>query len=54
MGENNSNDSTGPLMAEFYTATLVTVSLARVYIFFFADVYLLNAPALTWRGRASQ
>ncbi len=47
MEENNSNDSTGPLMARFYTATLVSVSLVRFKICF-ADVYLLNAPALTW------
>ncbi len=51
MEENNSNDSTCPLMAGFYTATLVSVS--RVFKNF-ADVYLLIAPALTGRGRISQ
>ncbi len=53
MEENNSNDSTDLLMARFYTATLVSVSLVSLKICF-ADVYLLNAPALTWRGRISQ
>ncbi len=60
MEETDSNDSTGPLMARFYAATPVRVSLARVFFVFFrkkkiiADVYLLIAPALTWRGRISQ
>ncbi len=53
MEENNSNDSIDLLMARFYTATLVGVSLVRFKICF-ADVYLLNASALTWRGRISQ
>ncbi len=47
MEENNSNDSACPLMARFYSTTLVSVYLARVYIFF-ADVYLLIATDLTW------
>ncbi len=52
MEENNSNDSACPLMAGFYTATLVSVFRACLKIF--ADVYLLIAPALTGRGRISQ
>ncbi len=55
MEENDSNDSTGPLMARFYAATPVPVSLVRVlFLEKIADVYLLIAPALTWRGRISQ
>ncbi len=52
MEENNSNDSTCPLMAGFYTATLVRVF--RSVFKNVADVYLLIAPALTGRGRISQ
>ncbi len=32
MEETDSNDSTGPLMARFYAATPVRVSLARVFL----------------------
>ncbi len=28
--------------------------VSRACLIFFADVYLLIAPALTWRGRISQ
>ncbi len=57
MEETNSNDSACPLMAGFDTATLVSVCracLKNFFFFFFADVYLLIAPALTGRGRISQ
>ncbi len=52
MEENNSNDSTGPLMAILHSNAGQRVS--RACLIFFADVYLLIAPALTWRGRISQ
>ncbi len=57
MEENNSNDSTGPLMAIWRRNAGSRVSSACfIYLFFkqIADVYLLIAPALTWRGRISQ
>ncbi len=55
MEENNSNDSTGPLMAIWRRNAGSRVSSACFFFFKqIADVYLLIAAALTWRGRISQ